>query len=399
MTYLLGRDAFRSRLAGVAAAATLLTFQGFVTYAGGGPREKTTMMLLMVCAMLAVVHRRWAWAGAAVAAATLTWQPAFWTGIAVCVAAVLVGETRGRWFRGLAGVAAGGIVVSALMTAYFWWADALQDFADGFLLLNATSTRQIGLVELVATDAEEVVSGFGWSLWLVVAGLVGTVVLATLTWRNGDRRDPRQAAVIAFGVGTLGSFAWAVGVFNGWADAVVVLPLAAVGFGGLVHLLASRFEPRLATRLVAAYAVVALVVAGADTWLSRPDELGPMRAETEAMLAEAGPYATALSVGAPQVLVFGQLKNPLQHQMFIGGLQEYLDDTWPGGLEAMAAVVHRDRPTFITMDHPTWYGWLRPVLLEDYRKIGTTLDFTWYVDRSVGEEKITRYTTILNSGP
>jgi hypothetical protein len=124
-----------------------------------------------------------------------------------------------------------------------------------------------------------------------------------------------------------------------------------------------------------------------------------MRAETEAMLAAAGPDVTVLSVGAPQPLVLGQLKNPLQHQMFIGGLQEYLDETWPGGLEAMAAVVERDTPTFITMDHPTWYGWLRPVLLEKYRKIGTTLDFTWYVERSVGEERITELTAILDSGP
>src|SRR5665809_49213 len=91
LTYLLGRDAFRSRLAGIAAAVTLLTFQGFVTYATGGPREKTTMMLLVVCALLAVVHCRWAWAGAAVALATLTWQPAFFVGTTAAVVTVLVG--------------------------------------------------------------------------------------------------------------------------------------------------------------------------------------------------------------------------------------------------------------------------------------------------------------------
>ena len=51
------------------------------------------------------------------------------------------------------------------------------------------------------------------------------------------------------------------------------------------------------------------------------------------------------------------------------------------------------------MDIPSRYGWLRPVILENYRKVGTTLDFTWYVDRSVGEEQITRLTRILSSGP
>jgi hypothetical protein len=403
LTYLLGRDAFTSRLAGVASATSLLTFQGFVTYAGGGPREKTTMMLLVVCALLALLHRRWAWCGVAIALATLTWQPAFWPGIAAATAAVLVGEPRGRKLLGLAWVAAGGLLATGAMVAYFAWAGALEAFFDGFLFLHATSTRQVGLPEFVVTAPGELLSGFGWSLWLVLAGLVSTVVLGVRAWRTGDRHDRSDVAVIAFGAGTLGSLAWSIGVFNGWADAVVVLPLAAVGLGGLVHLAADRLGPRLGARgavtVVAAYAVVALVATAVDTWVTRPDELGPMRAETEAMLAAGGPYVTALSVGAPQPLVFGQLRNPLQHQMFIGGLQDYLDEDWPGGLEAMAAVVRREQPTYITMDHPTWYGWLRPVLLEDYRKVGTTLDFTWYVDRSVGEEKITELTRILDSGP
>ena len=399
LTYLLGRDLFASRLAGVATSASLLTFQGFVTYAGGGPREKTTMMLLVVCALLAVAHRRWAWAGVSIALATLAWQPAFWAVIVVAAVGVLVGQSRRDWFRGLAWVGVGGLATTAAMVAYFWWAGALEDFADGFLLLNATSTRQIGLLELLRDHPEELLGGFGWSLWLVVAGLLASVVLAVRAWRRGDRSDPRRAAVVAIGAGTLGYTAWSVGVFNGWADAVVILPFAAVGLGGLVHVLADRFAPRRATALVTAYAVLVLGATAVDTWLTRPDELDPMRAETEAVLAAAGPFATALSIGAPQPLVFGQLRNPLQHQMFVGGLQEHLDETWPGGLEAMAAVVERDRPTFITMDHPTWYGWIRPVLLEHYRKIGTTLDFTWYVERSVGEEKITELTRILNSGP
>ncbi len=378
---------------------TLLTFQGFVTYATGGPREKTTMMLLVVCVLLAVVHRRWAWAGAAVALATLTWQPAFVVGTVAAVAAVLVGLPGWRKVGGLLWFALGGILASGAMLAYFWWVEELQAFFDGFLFLNATSTRQMGLVEYLGYDPESLAGGFGWSWWLILTGLIGSVVLAVRAWRRGEREEPAGAVLIAAGAATVAYLVWSLYVFNGWADAVVVLPLAALGLGGLLHVAASRFDAATATRLVAAYAVVALVATGVDTWATRPDELAPMRAETEAVLAAAGPDVTVLSVGAPQPLVFGELRNPLRHQMFIGGLSEYLDETWPGGLEAMAAVVRRDTPTFITMDHPEWYGWLRPVLLEKYRRIGTTLDFTWYVERSVGEEQITRLTAILASGP
>lgn len=398
LTYLLGRDAFGSRLAGVASATTLLTFQGFVTYATGGPREKTTMMLLVVCALLAVVHRRWVWAGVAVALATLTWQPAFVVGTVAAVAAILIGLDGRQKVGGLLRFAGGGIAATAAMTAYFVWVGEVRAFLDGFLLLNATSTRQTGLLEYMGLAPAAMIDGYGWSLWLLLAGLAASLVLGARAWRT-DRTAAAPAAVVAMGIATLASLVWSLKVFNGWADAIFVLPLAAVGFGGLVRALATRATARRATALVAAYAAVVLVATGVDTWVTRPDELAPMRAETDAMLAAAGPSVTVLSVGAPQPLVFGQLKNPLRHQMFIGGLGEYLDETWPGGLDAMAAVVHRDQPTYITMDIPSRYGWLRPVILEDYRKVGTTLDFTWYVNRSVGEEQITRLTRILNSGP
>ncbi len=396
LTYLLGRDTFRSRLAGAATTATLLALQGFVTYAGGGPREKTTMMLLVVCAMLAVVHRRWAWAGAAIALATLTWQPAFWATITMATAAVLVGQPRARWFRGLAGIAVGGIAATAAMTLYFAAVGALDDFFNGFLFLNATSTRQIGLVQMLVEDSAEITVGFGWSIWLLAAGLVASVVVGVRAWRGPDRTDPREAALVAFGVGTAGYFVWSIGVFNGWADAVVVLPLAATGMGGIAAVVLRRVEPRGAT-VVAAYTVVLLVVAAVDTWVTRPDELAPMRAETEAMLALAGPDVSVASIGAPQPLVLGGLRNPIQHQMFVGGLAEYLDDSYPGGLAGVAADL--DGVTYITMDHPTWYDFMAPTLDAHYEEVGTTLDFTWYADRSLGEEKLAEMREILESGP
>ena len=289
LTYLLGRDAFRSRLAGVASAATLLTFQGFVTYATGGPREKTTMMLLVVCALLAVVHRRWAWAGVAVALATLTWQPSFVVGTVAAVVAVLLGVPGRKKLGGLLWFALGGCLATGAMLAYFWWADALPEFFDGFLFLNATATDQTGLLEYLDVAPAAMTEGFGWSLWLLLAGLLGSVVLAAHTWFTGDRSAPSDASVIAIGAATIGALLWSLKAFNGWADAVFVLPLAAVGFGGLVHTVATRTNPRRATALVTAYAVVALVATGVDTWLTRPDELAPMRAETEAVLAAAGP--------------------------------------------------------------------------------------------------------------
>ena len=44
LAYLLGRDVSRSRFAGVASAAALLSFHGVIELATYGPREKTPMV-------------------------------------------------------------------------------------------------------------------------------------------------------------------------------------------------------------------------------------------------------------------------------------------------------------------------------------------------------------------
>ena len=395
VVYLMSRDAFGSRLAGVAAATSLLAFQGFVTYATGGPREKTTMMLLMALALWAVVHRRWGWAGVATALATLTWQPVFFGALgAVGIGALLVRGRRGTLVA-LVRYAAGGAVTTLVFVVYYVLVDALKEFWDAFYLINATYTRQSGLLSYLATDPAEIFDGFGWTLWLVLTGLVAMVVLGAVRLRGLDRDDPHAVAVVALGGGTLVSLLWSFNVFNGWADAVFMLPLAAAGLGGLVHAVASRLDRRAAVAAVAAYAVVVTVAGGVNAWATRDIRLEPMADVNEQVLEVVGPDATVMSIGSPQPLVFGRLENPIYHQMFIGGLYEYVDDTWPGGLEGLASDIDRDRPTIITMDHPEWYDFATPVLDKDYEELGTTYLMTWYVDRSVGEEKLAELRRIV----
>ena len=398
LTYVLGRDAFASRLAGVAAASSLLTFQGFVTYATGGPREKTTMLLMVVCALVAVVHRRWLWAGVAVALATLTWQPSFLAGATAAVVAVFALPWR-QVPIALGRFVLGGAIATAVVTGYFVAVDALQEFLDGFLLINAGWTDQTGLREFLEVEPGAMTDGFGWSLWLILVGLAATVALALRELRGFDRRDARRMTVIGLGAATVVSLLWSLKVFNGWADAVFALPLAAAGLGGLVHALATRWSARTATTIVAAYAVATVVAAGATALASRDDHLPRMREEVDAVLAASGPEVSVASIGAPQPLVFGQLTNPIRHQMFIAGLNDYLEEELPGGLDLLADDIYRAQPMFITMDHPTWYDFMRPVVREHYVYVGSTYDITWYVNRDVGDQQIRRLEAILEDGP
>lgn len=395
VVYLLTRDAFASRVAGIAGATSLLAFQGFVTYATGGPREKTTMMLLVALALWAVVHRKWGRAGVAVALATLTWQPAFFgAASAAAVGALLVRGSRGT-FVALGRFAAGGIITTLVFVGYFLLAGALTEFWDAFFLINATYTDQTGLLSYLEGEPSEIFSGFGWSLWLILGGLAAMIGLGAARSTDLDRDASHDVAVVALGCGTLASVGWSFNAFNGWADAVFVLPLAAVGLGGLVHTVVSRVPGRGAVAVATAYAVIVTVAAGANSWATRDERLGPMTDVNEQVLETVGPDATVLSIGSPQPLVFGRKKNPVYHQMFIDGLGEYVDDNVPGGLDGLAQEIAELRPTIVTVDHPEWYGWVRPVLDEHYEELGETYLMTWYVDASLPESRIQRLRDVV----
>ena len=104
LAYLVGRDVFRSRSAGVASAAALLSLHGFIELATYGPREKTPMVLFMLAALLAIAHQRWLTTGVMVSLATLTWQPSFFPLILATLVAVLLGLSLRDWWRALARV-------------------------------------------------------------------------------------------------------------------------------------------------------------------------------------------------------------------------------------------------------------------------------------------------------
>jgi hypothetical protein len=395
VVYLLTRDAFESRVAGVVAAASLLAFEGFVAYATGGPREKTTMMLLVALALLAIVHRRWMLAGCAIALATLTWQPVLFGGAAAATVAILLVRGGRARLSALARFAGGGILVTVAFVGYYVAVDAVQEFLDAFYFINATYTRQSGLLSYLATDPAEILDGFGWSLWLILAGLAAMVALGVRRLQGVDRGDRHDVAVVALGGGTLVSLLWSFNVFNGWADAVFMLPFAAAGLGGGVHALSRTIPQRVASAVVATYVVVVLLAATLNSWHTRDERLVAMRAVNEGVLEVIGPDAAVMSIGSPQPLVFGRRENPIYHQMFIGGLGEYVDDTWPGGLAGLADDIEADRPAIIVMDDPSWYNFVLPVIDRHYERLGTTYLMTWYVDRSVGQDTLAQLREVV----
>lgn len=388
LLYLLSRDLFGSRLAGVASASALLTFAGFVTYAVGGPREKTTLTLFVLLAFWAVLKQRWLVAGICVALATLTWQPSFITGLLAAVVAI-AGLGRTAMLPAALRFGVGGLIPTAIITAGFALASATTEFLDGFVLINwryTTPGRFYGFHDRV----DLLFDAFGVSFVVILTGLVASLVFAALRAPHAFRsREAPDLAVVGIGVATVGGVVWSLFVFNGWADLMVLLPSAALGVGALAAELQERVPARIGVTILATWSALCLVAGGISSFEHREHTLDRQRAEVDAMFATAPSDATVLSVGGPEPLVLTHRTNPIRHQMFLAGLEDYVDDTWPGGLEGLAEWVGEEQPTFLTVDHPDWYGWLAPTLDEEYVEVGTTPgDFTWYVHRSVGEETI-----------
>ena len=388
--YVLGRDLLRSRSAGIVTAATFLTFAGFIHYASNGPREKTPMTLFVVGALWAVTTRRWFTAGVFVSLATLCLQIAFFLSFTAAVVGALL-LARGYRARALARIAGGGAVPVAVCLAYFALTGSLKAALDGFVLINSRYTTPDPVLSRLEPVWEDLHRAYGSSVWLLIGGLVALAGLAALTLasRRSSQRpdDPPGLVLVAFAVSVLAALTWNVREYDAWPDLFPVLPLAAVGVGGVFARATARLPARTTAGLVAASALACTLLAVHHSVTTRDDRLVAQRASVAAVLGELPEDVTITSVEAPQPLVLTGRTNPTRHQMFSGGLAHYLEDTWPGGLDGFRRDLVEDRPTLIAFGDPVSDSW-RAAVASDYVYIGSAPDFTWYARASLDEDTL-----------
>jgi len=387
LTYLLGRDLFRSRLAGIAAAAAMLCTQGFITYATYGPREKTAMVLFVLCGLLAMLKQRWGTTGFFIALATLTWQPVFLAAIAGAAVAAFLGLRTGR-FRALVRLAVGGLIPTVITVGAYAAIGELQVFLDDFLLINAQYTKQVSLLDSPAYLWQLMDDAYGWSLWVFIVGSLAQLVLTGIVIsRRERRRGPEGAALVGTGVMFVVGVLWSLKAFNGWPDAFFLLPGAALGIAGIAVVLARWLPSRAAVAVVLVWAVAATAMAVDYSVSSRDDTLDGQRADVEAAMKLLPADTTMLSVEAPEPLVLAHLRNISRYQLLGNGLLDYLDATWPGGSMGYGRWVAEQAPTVIAVGSDQVPTWLTPTL-ENYRRVGRSVGWLWYVRRDVGPETL-----------
>ncbi len=392
------RDRFDPRLAGLVAAAAMLCFQGFASSATDGPREKTTMVLFLVLALLATSRQWWATCGALVALATLTWQPVVLPALAGVTTAVLLGSTGHRArAKALARVALGGLAPTAVVVGAYAVSGRLRLLVDDFYLINARYTRQDSVLDHPAGVWDSLLKGYGWTVWVLLGGSLAVLVLGAVAVRRRTRCEPPRAALAALAVTVLVNLAWSAVAFNGWPDAFVALPAAAVGTGGALAALRGRL-PRAALRSVAVgWSVLAVAAASTYAVTGRYDGLSAQRDEAEAVLARLPDGARLLSVESPQPLVLLHRRNPSRLQLFGNGLVRYVDDTWPGGSEGYGRWIEDQGYEVLSVGKPLRrLPWLEPVVERSYLRLPADgAQFHWYVRRDLPPADVAALRTLL----
>ncbi len=380
LVYMLARDVFGSRLAGSAAAATLLAFRGLAVSATDGPQSKQAMLVLLVVALLLLTRRRWLWAGVATGLATLSWQPVVIVLVVVALVLALLpsGDDVRQRLKGLFHFGVGGALALGVTVAYFLARGSLTPFVEGFWGINARYTEQQGLAARPLDGWNYVTEWFGWTVVLLFAGLLLSVALGL---RGAIRRSGRDADVAALGAGTLAGLGWSMIAFNGAPDSLVVLPMAAIGVGGGValvgELLPERWQRPLGVVVVGGV-VLALVATLHLTWTSREQLLAAERADAEAVFAGQPDDATVFVFYAPQPLALTGRKSISRFVLFGEGMKDYVASQWDDGFDGFVAWVREEQPDVIIVTERGLVGSLRP-LSRDYVEVGGTDGYRAYV--------------------
>jgi hypothetical protein len=375
LVYLIGRDVFGSRLAGVTAAAALLSVHVLAVSATNGPEAKLPVMVAALVALLLLVRRRWLWAGVATAIATLTWQPALFL---LLPAAAVLGLTRPETWavrvRDLLWFAVGGLAALAVTIFAFWAAGALAEFVEGFWTVNASHTQQTGLLAKPTKILGFLQTGLGWTLYPMIIGTALMVLLGVVA--IGSRRTERRAPDrMALGAGTAAFFIWCCIAFNRAPDGLPLYPLAALGLGGAVGALAHwvrRAQGPLPRRVligaVACWVSVCLALTLMHTVSHRTDDIEYQQQLTDIVFDNLPDDVTVFTYEATPPMVLSRSESISRYVLFDHGMLSYIGDEWPGGVDGYVHWLMDEGPDVVFIHTRNPWTFLLP-LLANYDRV------------------------------
>ncbi len=387
--YLLARDVLHSRVSGLVAASMFLCLPGFIQHASYGPRDKTAMVLFLVLALWAMARRRWFTAGVLLGLAALVLQIALFVG----GPALAVGGAPGaRHLAPPAGLAGPGRRRRPAHRR-----------GDRGLLPRGRRVRRVrpglcphqrplhrsrpgdGLVaQRLGHDGEGVRRG---------AGPGGRRTAGTPRLRRagpahpGGSRRPRHRHL-----GRAGGRDDRRHPLDPARLRLVARCLPAAPPGRRRH----RRTPPGPDRTAPAGALP-WPLPPCSWWSPAPPRSSRPGTRTPGWTGSArrSGRCCARSRRMPpssrsrprKPLVLSGRTNPTRHQMFPPGLDAYIDDTWPGGLDGFEQDLLDEEAELIAIRRP-WRGGWGTVIRPDYVKVGCAPGWTWYARRDLGPERL-----------
>ncbi len=381
--YLLGKNVFRSQLAGFFGALTFLGFYGFAQPAASGPEPKTPMVLFATLSLLLTVQKRWFWAGIFGSLALLVWQPmAAFPFVTFILAVTRPREERyGAVLRALAGIATP--LVATL--AYFFYHDALGDFLEGFVLFNALYLLrgEAPLMWHLVGAASNVALPYSTMLVPILIGLI--MILRLYFLRPFQYRF--APILLTFPAPVL----WSLRDFQLADDFYVFLPYAAIGFGAFLAPVVRRARtPQLVAVLFSAVLLTIALANTLDLFSAGPAyklqgttvDLPQQRAGASEIEDRFGEDVKLVSMNSPQALVLLHRENPNPYIWVTAGVDRQIEAKTPGGFEGWLQELEAYDPDVIT-----FFGEGQSLLpshhLTDanYRELETWLDPRYYVEK------------------
>lgn len=372
--YLLAKWFFSSTLAGIAAAATLASFEGFARDALTGPDAKTPAVLLSIVTLALLVRRRYFLAGLAASLAFLTWQPLAIYAVVVLVFALTSSDAGKRLHA--AGSALAGVAIPVAATAIYFAAEgALGDLYDATInypLTGVESSQEGNLLRHIAEVVDRDYSTTKIVFWAGLALLLALAVARVIRPPGGDRRsllrDPYCIAVVpAF----IGIFVFSLTDFQGYPDVYPLLPFSALGIGAGFWLLESATANgplAVAATALSVAAITAMVVASLVVYSRAGSDLTELTQQRKAAAALdrlLGPDDTMIALGNPMPLVLTERTNPSPFIYLQAGVDQWAIDHRFGSFENWTREIEAANPAVIVLARQTeplrWGRWKSPL--------------------------------------
>lgn len=354
--YVLAWRAWASRLAGLAAAATFVSFRGFAVDAIGGPDPKVPGTLFAVAALALLLRRRWFTGSLLAGLAALVWQPLGIYAVAA-VAAAALGSDAGARMRCAARAAAGALAPVAATVGYYLVAGSLGALVQGMVVFPFTGVERKPetLGDRLGHIGATVDRHYGDARVLLWGGIVLLVILIArqVVGRRVSPRDPLVVAVAGTGAGVV---AFTLSDFQGYPDLFPLLPYAALGVGGALGHAVRAVSPGRARRIAGGLGTLAVVTVVATAWRDYTQAAGELVALRPVQQAAAGrlerlagPGGTIWVLGDPAVLVLTGRRNPSPFIYLNSGFDRYVAEHTPGGLTGFARGIIARRPDLVVL--------------------------------------------------